>query len=79
MTPEQAKTIVLKRLPSDIKLGPFVTDYKGYYVFGIIDPRYIGHSAMGVNKTTGAIKEFNYMDQGLIEAGMKQHPEYFTD
>ena len=77
MTPEQAKVIVLKKLPIGIKLGP-ATDYKGHYVFGVVDPNYIGHPAMGVNKTTGSVKEFSYMDPGLIEAGRKQHPELFN-
>lgn len=43
-----------------------------------LDPNYIGHPAMGVNKTTGSVKEFSYMDSGLIEAGRKQHPELFN-
>lgn len=78
MTPEQAKTIVQKKLPSGIKLGP-VIDYKGHYVFGVSDPNFVGHPAMGVNKLTGSVKEFNYMDPGLIKAAKKQYPQYFTE
>jgi hypothetical protein len=79
ITPEQAKTIVLRKLPKGIELGPIVTDYKGHYVFGIVDPKYIGQPPLGVNKLTGSVREFSYMDPGLIKAGRKQHPEYFAE
>jgi hypothetical protein len=79
LTPEQAKAIVIKKLPKGIKLNPEVTDYRGYYVFGIADPDYVGMSPMGVNKLTGLVKEFNYFDPGLIKACKKQHPEFFEN
>lgn len=78
MSPEEARKIVLTKLPKGINLGP-VVDYKGHYVFGVVDPNYIGHPAMGVNKTTGSIKEFNYMDPGLIKAGKNQYPQHYVE
>lgn len=79
ITPEQAKTIALKNLPKGIELGPVMTDYKGHYVFSVVDPDYIGYPPLGVNKLTGSVRDFNYMDPGLIKASRKQHPEFFAE
>lgn len=78
LTEEQARATVEKKIPEGTKITS-VTDYMGYYVFGLWNPKVVGLNPLGVNKLTGTIKGVDYMNPGLTLAYRKQHPEQFED